>query len=148
MVALPFAHLALKTPKPRNPAYPEHIKTLGDHLRARRLDLGMHQKDVAALVNATTSTITNWEKGRTSPTLELMPKVIEFLGYNPTRAQEDTWGQRMKRIRIERGFSLKVLASKLGVDPQTVASWEEGRSQPDRRLIRRTTIIFGKLPQI
>src|SRR5260221_9483126 len=80
MVALPCCYLTLKTRKPLNPSYPEHLTTLGDHIRKRRLDLGLHQKEVAVIVNATTSTVTNWEKNRTSPRLYLLHKIIKFLG--------------------------------------------------------------------
>ncbi|MBI1805492.1 MAG: helix-turn-helix transcriptional regulator [Ignavibacteria bacterium] len=85
---MPCCYLTLKASKPCNKAYPRDVRTLGDHIRKRRLDLGIHQKDVAALVNATTSTVTNWEKGRSSPRLYLLPKVFEFLGYNPHQATQ------------------------------------------------------------
>src|SRR5882762_6941678 len=109
MVALPFTHLTLKTLKPRNSAYPEPLTTLGDHIRKRRLDLGMHQKDVAALVNATTSTVTNWEKNQTSPRLYLLPKIIKFLGYDPLQRNATSLGQRIKQYRIQKGLSLRKL---------------------------------------
>ncbi|MFK5925465.1 MAG: helix-turn-helix transcriptional regulator [Desulfuromusa sp.] len=37
--------------------------TLGDHLRQRRIELGLYQKDVAAKLGVTTSTVWNWEYG-------------------------------------------------------------------------------------
>ena len=82
-VALPCCYLTLRARKPRNPSYPENLKTLSDHVRQRRLDLGMHEKDVAALVNATTSTVTSWEKNRTRPTLEFLPRIAAFLRHDP-----------------------------------------------------------------
>ena len=36
--ALPFCHVRLSGPKPLPKAYPKHLKTLGDHIRKRRLD--------------------------------------------------------------------------------------------------------------
>ena len=56
--------------------------TLGDHLRRRRLELGLYQKDVAARLGVTPSTIWNWEHGWTVDG-RLISKVIAFLGYNP-----------------------------------------------------------------
>jgi transcriptional regulator with XRE-family HTH domain len=145
MVALPFTHLTLKTPKPRNPAYPEHLRTLGDHIRNRRLDLGMHQRDVAVLVNATTSTVTNWEKNRTSPRLYLLPHIIKFLGYDPLQSNPSTLGERIKQYRIQKGLSLKRLAKELGVDPGTLATWEKGNSEPRGKLKERLTLFLEKL---
>jgi DNA-binding XRE family transcriptional regulator len=63
--------------------YPELTKktvTLGDHLRRRRLELGLYQKDVAAQIGVTTSSIWNWENNWSSITLRCLPNVIEFLG--------------------------------------------------------------------
>jgi transcriptional regulator with XRE-family HTH domain len=132
MVALPFCYLTLKTPKPRNPAYPEHLKTLGDHIRTRRLDLGIHQKDVAAIVNATTSTVTNWEKNRTSPTLEFLPRILSFLGYDPSSDHAPTLGEKIKRYRRINGLSIKKLAQQLGIDQGTLARWEKGQAMHSR----------------
>ena len=139
MVALPCTHLTLKTLKPRNPAYPEHLVTLGDHIRKRRLDLGLHQKDVARQVNATTSTVTNWEENRTSPRLYLLPKIIEFLGYDPLQSNATTLGERIKQYRIQKGLSLRKLAKGLGIDPGTLARWEGGEVKPRGRMKERMT---------
>jgi len=147
MVALPFTHLTLNTPKPRNPVYPEHINTLGDHLGARRLDLGMHQKDVAALVNATTSTVTNWERNRNSPKLYLMPKIINFLGYDPLQSNATTLGERIEQYLIQKGLSLRKLAKGLGIDPATIARWENVESKHTRQfstIEERLRVLIGQ----
>ncbi|MBI1951143.1 MAG: helix-turn-helix transcriptional regulator [Acidobacteria bacterium] len=44
---MPFCHVTLRGQKPRPPRYPEVPKTLGDHLRRRRLDLGISQRELA-----------------------------------------------------------------------------------------------------
>ncbi len=124
MVALPCYYLTLRARKPRNPAYPEHLITLGDHVRKRRLDLGLHQKEVAAQVNATTSTVTNWEKNRTNPRLYLLPKIIEFLGYDPFQNNATSLGEQIKAYRAREGLSLRRIANILQVDPDTVVGWE------------------------
>ena len=63
--------------------YPRNLKTFGDRIRARRLDLGLLQKDVARIIGVTTDTITNWEKGRNQPIHWNYLKISKFLGYNP-----------------------------------------------------------------
>ena len=143
-VALPCTHLTLKTLKPRDPAYPEDLTTLGDHIRKRRLDLGLLQKDVAVIVNATTSSVTNWEKNRTSPRLYLLPKIIGFLGYDPVRGNATTLGEKIKQYRIQKGFSLRKLAKELRIDPGTVAKWEIGRSNPRTAFKLRLEEMFDQ----
>lgn len=80
---LPFCQLTLRATKPRPSAYPASLSTIGDHIRTKRVDLGLRQCDVAEVVGVTTSTVTNWESNRTSPDLRAVPKVIEFLSYEP-----------------------------------------------------------------
>lgn len=60
-VALPFCKIELKAPKPPPAGYPKILKTLGDHIRKKRLDLGLLQKDVAKIIGTTESTIWNRE---------------------------------------------------------------------------------------
>ena len=52
-----------------------------------RLDLSLRQKDVAQRLGVDSASVTNWEKGHTSPTLHLIPRIIEFLGYVPFSAK-------------------------------------------------------------
>jgi len=85
---LPFCHLKLTAEKPRNSSYPKEIKTLGDHIRARPLELGPLQKQAAVRLGATLPSILNWEKNRSVPSLRFVPKIIEFLGYDPCADEE------------------------------------------------------------
>jgi transcriptional regulator with XRE-family HTH domain len=39
--------------------YPDALVTLGDHIRKRRLDLGLRQRDVAAQFGVNVNTVTN-----------------------------------------------------------------------------------------
>ena len=67
MVALPFCQRAIQAQKPKPDGYPEKLETIGEHLRARRLDLFLFQKDVAKILNVSTCTIENWELERSFP---------------------------------------------------------------------------------
>jgi len=52
--------LRLKAPKPNFPKYPKELKTLGDHIRKRRLDLGLVKRQVAERIGVSEATIYNW----------------------------------------------------------------------------------------
>ncbi len=78
--ALPFCHCELKAEKPSDFRYPTEIKTLGDQLRARWLDLGLYQKDVAAKLGVSEDTICHWESGRVKPSRVVLTKIVGFLG--------------------------------------------------------------------
>jgi transcriptional regulator with XRE-family HTH domain len=118
--------------KPVASHYPYTLSTLGDHLRKRRLDLGLRQGDVAAQLAVNISTVTNWEKNYTAPPLSLIPRVIAFLGYDPRPepAESLSFDQQIVRARQRVGLSQKALAQHLGVDPGTLAKWERGEREP------------------
>ena len=83
MAALPFCHAELRASKPRPVHYPKQINTLGDHIRKRRLDLKLLQKQVADRIGVHELTITNWERNATVPAIRHIPAIIRFLGYDP-----------------------------------------------------------------
>ena len=107
------------------------LKTIGDHLRTKRLDLGLLQKEVAKRLGVDTDSVTNWEKGRTSPRLQLMPRIIEFLRYKPFDDNSELLGDKIVAMRRRLGMHQKDLARQLGVDPSTLARWERGKGHPD-----------------
>ncbi len=81
--ALPFCHVRLRAQKPLPPAHPRELRTLGDHLRKRRLDLGLLQSEVAERLAVDETTIYNWERHRTQPARQLVPRILRFVGYTP-----------------------------------------------------------------
>ena len=87
-VSFPFDNFSFSALKPLNPAYPAKLETVGDHLRKRRLDLGLWQKQVAEQIGVTTCTITNWELNRTEPEIRYYPPIIDFLSYVPFEVGE------------------------------------------------------------
>ena len=55
---------------------------LGCAIKARRLELGMRQQDLASAVGVTKSAVSLWEKGETSPTYKISLKVAKALRMN------------------------------------------------------------------
>jgi len=132
--ALHFCDVTLSAKKPLSGAYPKTLLTIGDHLRKKRFDLRLRQKDVGSALKVDEMTVCNWEKGTTTPRLYLMPKIIQFLGYNPLDLEAVTFGQKVKKYRIEKGLSLRKLAKIVDVDPGTLARWERGEVEPQGKL--------------
>ncbi len=62
---------------------PDVLVTVGDHLRRRRLERKLLQKDLAKAIGVGVPTITNWQFGSSQPEFRHLPKIIKFLGYDP-----------------------------------------------------------------
>ena len=121
-----FCHLKRKTQKPLSVAYPKTLTTIGDHLRKRRLNLGLFQRQVGELLGVDETTINNWEIHGTQPGIRFIPRIIVFLGYNPLPAVR-TLGERIRRCRRSLGLSIVSLAKQLKIDYSTLGAWELGR---------------------
>ena len=130
--------------RPKPPGYPRKLKTLGDHIRARRLDLELAQKDVVPVLGVSVFTVLNWELNKREPGIRSYPRIMAFLGYCPVRYPR-TFGECLRLFRIHRGLSLSEFADLLGIDSGTLGNWERDRRSPQRRLSDYLDHI-GQLP--
>lgn len=98
--------------------------TLGEHLKRRRLDRELRQRDVAEMLGVSQATYENWELDQREPEVRCWPGLIGFLGYDPS-PEPRTLGERVKAKRRREGLTLREVAGRLGVDLGTVEAWEK-----------------------
>lgn len=116
--------------KPAN--YPHNPQTVGEHIRRKRIDLGLQVKEVATQLGTDEQSVSGWEIGHRQPSLVHLPAVIHWLRYDP-RPLTESLGLRIRRWREGRGVSQMALAKRLNVDPGTLARWEKGVREPQHR---------------
>ncbi len=101
----------LQAKKPVSKAYPKALLTLGDHLRKRRIELGLLQCDVAAQLHVDATSVTGWELGDHEPLVRQFPKIVKFLGYVPDNLfSSDTIGERIIKYRLLHGITRREFA--------------------------------------
>jgi transcriptional regulator with XRE-family HTH domain len=125
---LPFGPKSLKSLKPV--PYERVPRTLGQHLKKRRLKLGLFQRDLRMLFKLEKETYANWERDRCYPAMRHWPGIIEFLGRDPS-SEPNTLGERLLAYRRHHGLSRKALAIVLGADETTLWRWENGQRKPE-----------------
>jgi transcriptional regulator with XRE-family HTH domain len=128
--------LTLKAEKPvSREKYPDICRTWGDWIKARRLDLNLTKRQLSLKLNVSDVTIYLWERDRVRPSLAQIPKIIEYLGRDPFETHSENLADKLKAYRRVRGLSQKKLAELLGVDETTLAAWERGKRQPNKRFL-------------
>lgn len=131
---MPFCEggpLTVKALKPKDHA--EHPQSLGEHLRKRRKELGLPQREVAAQMGVAIETLIDWEKDRTKPAAAQFRPVIAFLGYDPS-PEPKTLAERVEAKCRSLGATLDQVAQYLGWDEGSLRRYLMGkwRLSPER----------------
>lgn len=109
----------------RKKDYSETPQSLGEHLKKRRKELGLLQREAAIQMGVDTFTYINWEKDRTIPIASRFRPVIEFLGYDPTPAPTSLAG-RVEAKRRATGMTFDQVAQHLAWDPGSLTRYLNG----------------------
>jgi transcriptional regulator with XRE-family HTH domain len=123
---LPNVPLRLKAKKPKD--YSEVPQSLGEHLKKRRRELALLQREAGERMGITKETVANWEKDKTKPVPSQFKRVMAFLGYDPTPAPA-TLAERFEAKRRHLGATLEQVAQYLGWDEGSLRRYIKGRWQ-------------------
>ena len=126
--------------------YPDFLRTWGDHIKIRRLDLRLTKRALAKRFGIDDVMIYLWEKNRVKPSLAQIPKIIEFLGRDPFEKEPENLGDRILEYRRVHGLSQKKLAEQLRVDQVTLSGWERGEHKPSKNLLLNLEQFFATFP--
>jgi DNA-binding transcriptional regulator YiaG len=137
-------HLSLKSLRTKD--YEFEPTTIGEHIKKKRLQLKLTQKQVAKQLGVTEFSVLNWEVGDNQPDdAPILSRVIRFLGYDPLPTGW-TIPELLRAKRRELGMGQRELAEHLGVDPKTVLYWEQGGRIGQKRH-RRVLADFLEIPE-
>jgi transcriptional regulator with XRE-family HTH domain len=121
--------------------YPANPQTVGDRLKKRRDEHGLYQKDAAALLGVNQSTLIGWEKGRKDPAIQIWPRAIKFLGYDP-HGEPRMLGKRFLAARRRLGITQEQAAKLASVDEESFRLWELGKRKPSPTSLMKIEEFF------
>jgi len=127
--------------------YPVQPKTVGEHIKKRRLDLGLKQTEVAARLGIHFTSLQLWERGVGDPGVKPLPDIIRFLGYVPFQC-EATPGSRISFLRRCSGKTQEELAEMISCNPDTIGRWESNLSNSSRKRDLAMCILRQELESI
>jgi DNA-binding XRE family transcriptional regulator len=126
-------------------SYPENPVSIGDHIRKKRMELKLLQKDVAKICGVTVDCITNWEKNRSLPQIQFYPSIIKFLGYFPFTVDTSTLVGKLKAYRYLNGLSHNRMGRLMEVDGSTICSWENEENNPPQKKVMKLDLLLEKI---
>jgi DNA-binding XRE family transcriptional regulator len=148
---LPFSHGSIVAPKPPHPnrwkctqSASTDPKTVGEHLKARRLAVHRFQSDVAKELGAEKTSLQNWERGIYEPIPRFYPAIIRFLGYVPF-AHDGTFGGQTRWLRLCAGWTREEFAAVVPCRECTIWRWETNQPIDKRRWARGITAMTVRL---
>jgi DNA-binding transcriptional regulator YiaG len=133
----------LRVCRPKTRGYPIEVQQVGDHLKAKRMDLGCSQPRLAGVLQVTVGTLQSWESGDRAPMVRNWPRIIEFLGYDPTPCEEGIPGM-LRQWRRRAGLTIRRAAAALGVQPGTWTAWELSAAVPTPDSRRRINALLAR----
>ncbi|WP_374652328.1 helix-turn-helix domain-containing protein [Dongia sp.] len=122
--------------------YKEHPQTLGEHLRKRRAELGIFQREAAARLGVNAWTYLGWEHDRKKPSVRMLPRIIDLLGYDPIAAEAGIAGV-LKAKRRGLGLSQAAMALRLSLNEGTLRRYESGEWTPKGRRLSLIRLLIG-----
>ena len=120
------------------------MKTTGERIRDIRLEKGMSKTEFGKLFETTGSLVNKWETNQVTPTEKRLKEISE-LGGMPVKdlVYANSVGERIKRIRLENGYSLNTFGIEIGkhlnserVKEGIISRWENGVSSPNNERLK------------
>lgn len=144
------------------------VTPLGERLRRKRIDTGLTQTVVADKIGVSQVTVSNWEKGKATPTDEDLNNLSSIIGkvYRPQskleqktdtenldenqtsdepQSDESPYSIWLRTTRLKKEFSVPELATKAEVTPATIYAIEAGKiSNPQIGTQRKIAKALGE----
>lgn len=130
------------------------MSTLGPRLKQLRESRGLTQRQLAAELNVSPSTIALYEIGRRKPEPAMLAKIADRFGVpldyllgrtdTPAMPPEDlvTAARRLQAIRVSRDMSQRDLADRLGITVPQLARYESALERLPDELVDKLAQIF------
>lgn len=142
---MPFCHARLDCARVDR-RYLIDPQTFGQHLKRRRNEQALLQRELADQLGVGVNTVRKWERSTREPRAAFLPRLLDFLGYDP-RPEAAGLADRLERARRGLGLTQQSLAQRLEIDESTVANYEAGRHGSRHTSVRRRLFAFIQITE-
>jgi len=96
----------------------------------------MSLKQLSTQLGCDDVSLVNWEQNHFQPTLKFIPKIIEFLGFDPFPEAEGLIG-RLQKFQKKNGLRADEVSKQIGISACLIPAWERGRNKPSKKSLRK-----------
>jgi len=127
-------------------------KTIGQKLKALREHYDLNYTQLGKEIGSTSYTISKWEREQSKPYEDGLQRLADFFGieYEELAGEprkDSPIGDRIKALRKEQGLAREELSAQIGMSPQSIHSWEQGKSVPRSKALEKLAEIFNVRPE-
>ncbi len=122
----------------------------GERIRELRIAKGLTQQEVADQLGKSLSAYKLYETGVNEPGIQTLHKLSSLLGAsvdylieNYAVPVKNSFGERIKACRIGKGYTQSGLGKLIGAQQNTLAAWEQGRTQPNFQMLLKLSEALG-----
>ncbi len=122
-------------------------------IRELREAQGWTQEELAGRLGVTRGAVSTWERGYWMPRPVTQQHLADLLGIGVgeiafgqdggAMSGPTPWSHAIRRLRQARGWSQPDLATRVGVVPRTISTWERGVRVPSEVYRQRLAQVFG-----
>jgi transcriptional regulator with XRE-family HTH domain len=127
----------------------ETANDFGGRLRRLRLDAGLTRAELAEIAGLSKGCVMNAENGKQSPRGRTVRRLALALGVDHADLMEaasdlgDTFGERLRWLRLSASLSLDELAQRAGLTRAALSALEIGKHRPLRETVQRLALALG-----
>ncbi len=120
----------------------------GEKIRLLRTGKKMSLQELAQKAKISVSYLSEIERGTVYPSLATLQRVAGGLGVPASSllGREACVGERLKKLREERGLTQSQLARQAGVTPGLIGQIEQGKVQPSLKTLEKVSEAMGVSP--
>ncbi len=119
-------------------------KSLGQHLRSKRLLLNLTQAQVASDLGTIREQYERWERDEITPIASFWPQLVRHLGRYPlTVTSSADWVLKARRMN---GLSQFAFGRALKVIAKNVRQWEHSEEEPPQEMLEKIKALASAVP--
>lgn len=117
-----------------------------NRLKELRQKNNLTLKELGKKIDIPNNSLSQYENGKRQPKIETWQKLADYFNVSTSYLMglnSNSFGNRIKELRIKHGLSQAKLAEKIGVKDNTICQYEKGKRHPNNKIWQKLADCFN-----